>query len=88
QAPAWQGPFIGSPSYPELNPVLNELGQKYGASPTAIATAWILRHPAKIQVVTGTTSTEHLKQAAEAGRINLSREEWYRLYLSAGHILP
>lgn len=88
QAPAWQGPFIGSPNYPELNAVLDELAKKYEASPTAIAAAWILRHPAKIQVVTGTTSPEHLKQAVDAGRITLSREEWYRLYLSGGHILP
>ncbi|MBQ4068652.1 MAG: aldo/keto reductase [Lachnospiraceae bacterium] len=88
QMPNWQGCFINSEAYPELNNVLNELAGKYGVSATAIATAWILRHPANIQVVTGTTNADRLKEIISARDIKITREEWYRLYLAAGHILP
>ena len=88
QMPAWKGCFIGSPEYPELNRVLQELGAVYHATPTQIAAAWILRHPAQMQLVTGTTKPQRLEEIAAATDIRLSREDWYRLYLAAGHILP
>ena len=84
----WQGCFINSDKFPELNNVLNELAVKYSVSATAIATAWILRHPAKMQVVTGTTSADRLREIISAKNIQITREEWYRLYLAAGHMLP
>lgn len=88
QMPAWKGCFIGSPEYPELNRVLQELGAAYHATPTQIAAAWILKHPAQMQLVTGTTKPQRLEEIAAATNIHLSREDWYRLYLAAGHILP
>lgn len=88
QMPAWKGCFIGNPEYPELNRVLQELGAVYHATPTQIAAAWILRHPAQMQLVTGTTKPQRLEEIAAATDIRLSREDWYRLYLAAGHILP
>ena len=83
-----EGCFIGSEKYPELNHVLEELADKYHVTPATIAGAWILRHPAKMQIIAGTTNPKHLLEIFEAADITLSREEWYRLYLSAGHILP
>ena len=77
-----------SEKYPELNKELQELAEKHDVSKTAIATAWILRHPAGMQVVTGTASEARLTEIIDACKIQLSREEWYRLYLAAGHILP
>lgn len=88
QMPNWTGCFIDNEKYKELNSVLNELAEQYKVSPSTVAFAWILRHPAKIQIVTGTTKAERLKEAVEASNIKLKREEWYRLYLAAGHILP
>ena len=88
QMPSWQGCFIGNPKYETLNNVLRELSLKYGTTPTGIAGAWILRHPAGIQLVTGTKNPERLKEITDAAGISLSREDWYRIYLSAGHILP
>ena len=88
QMPNWQGCFIDSEKYPELNQVLQELAEQYGVSKTTIATAWILRHPAGMQVVTGTASETRLAEIIEACEVNLSRQEWYRLFLAAGHILP
>lgn len=84
----WQGTFIGSDRYSELNAVMDELGEKYGVGKTGIATSWILRHPARIQMIAGTMNSERLDDIIAATDITLTREEWYRLYLAAGHILP
>ena len=88
QMPNWQGCFIDSEKYPKLNEELQALAQQYGVSKTTIATAWILRHPAGMQVVTGTASEKRLLEIMEAEKVQLTRQEWYRLYLAAGHILP
>ena len=88
QMPNWQGCFIDSEKYPQLNEVLQELAEQYAVSKTTIATAWILRHPAGMQVVTGTASEKRLAEIIRACEIKLSRQEWYRLFLAAGHILP
>lgn len=85
----FEGIFLGNnEKYPELNKVLEEISQKYDTTPTAIATAWILRHPANIQMIAGTTNTERMSEIIKGSEIRLEREEWYRLYLSSGHILP
>ena len=88
QMPNWQGCFIDSEKYPKLNEELQTLAEQYGVSKTTIATAWILRHPAGMQVVTGTASESRLLEIMKAEKVQLSRQEWYRLYLAAGHILP
>lgn len=88
QMPGWKGCFLGSEEYPELNNKIQELADKYQVSGTTIATAWILRHPAGMQVIAGTTSEERLKEIAQACTIELTKEEWYQLYLAAGHPLP
>lgn len=85
----FEGIFLGNnEKYPELNKALEEISQKYDTTPTAIATAWILRHPANIQMIAGTTNTERMSEIIKGSEIQLKREEWYRLYLSSGHILP
>ena len=85
----FKGIFLGNnEKYPELNKALEEISQKYDTTPTAIATAWILRHPANIQMIAGTTNTERMSEIIKGNEIRLEREEWYRLYLSSGHILP
>lgn len=83
------GPFVGdSEKYPELNSKLNELAVKYNSAPTAIASAWILRHPANVQLISGSVSPDRIKEIASGADVNLSREDWYALYLSAGYRLP
>ena len=85
----FDGVFIGDRvSHPELNAVLDDLAAVHGVTPTGIAVAWITRHPANIQVVLGTTKPARVRDAAAGSDVRLSREEWYRLFRAAGHILP
>lgn len=88
QKPGWKGPFINDGEYGELNRILYEMAQNTGISPTLLAAAWILRHPAKMQLISGTTNLSRLEEISRAEKFDLSREDWYKLYLSAGNILP
>ena len=84
----FKGTFVDDPEFPELNRVLGELAEKYGVSKSAVAVAWILRHPAKMQVILGTMNPEHLADAAAGAGVSLTRKEWYSLYLASGKYLP
>ena len=88
QAGFFTGPFLGNPDYPELNAVIDRLANTYDVPTEAIATAWITRHPAQMQVVLGTTSVAHLRDSAAGSDVPLTRPEWYRLFTAAGHTLP
>jgi predicted oxidoreductase len=88
QLPRWAGTFLDAEKYPELNAALVRVGQASGVSTAAAAIAWILRHPANMQAITGTTNSARLTEIAKAADITLSREEWYELYRSAGNELP
>jgi predicted oxidoreductase len=88
QAGFFTGVFLGSPEYPELNEVIDRLAAKYDVPAIAIATAWITRHPARMQVVLGTTSPERVAGAALGSDVPLTRAEWYELFRTAGHIVP
>lgn len=88
QAGFFTGVFLDNPAYPELNAALDRMAETHGVTPLGIATAWITRHPAEMQVVLGTTSPERVAQAAEGADITLSRAEWYELFRAAGHLLP
>lgn len=85
----FEGPFLGDrDKYPLLNQTIDELAAKYDVTNTAIAVAWITRHPANIQVVLGTTRIDRLKDACKGSDIPLTREEWSAMYKAAGNIIP
>lgn len=66
-----------------------EMAKQKGVSPEAILVAWILRHPAKIQAIIGTTKPERIFASCQGDQLSLSREEWYRLFLAGrGEPLP
>ncbi|HEX5858232.1 MAG TPA: aldo/keto reductase [Microbacterium sp.] len=88
QAGFFTGVFLGSPEHPELNAVIDRLAARYDVPPIAIATAWITRHPANMQVVLGTTSPERVAGAAQGSDLPLTRAEWYELFRAAGHLVP
>ena len=82
------GVFMNDDQYPILNSVVNRMSEEKKASPSAIAIAWILRHPAGMQVLSGTMTLSRFEEICGASRICLTREEWYEIYLAAGNILP
>ncbi len=84
----FEGVFLDNEKYKELNIVIDDLAKKYNVTNMAIATSWILRHPANMQVIVGTTNIERLEAICKAVDITLTREEWYKIYISAGNILP
>ncbi|WP_075832853.1 aldo/keto reductase [Deinococcus marmoris] len=84
----FEGVFLDNPKFPELNAKIDEIAAKYGVSNTTIAIAWILRHPAKMQPVTGTTTPQRLADCLKAADVHLTREEWYAILLAAGNTLP
>lgn len=84
----FSGVFINNPKFPKLNAVLQKMADKYNSNVNAVAAAWILRLPTSVQVIAGTTNAERLKQICEADQVQLTRSEWYELYLAAGNDLP
>lgn len=85
----FDGVFLGDrENFAELNDAIDELAKQYGVTPTGIAVAWIVRHPANIQVVLGTTNPGRVKDSAAGSDVTLTRPEWYRLFRAAGHTLP
>lgn len=82
------GTYLDNPQFPELNRKLQEIAEIYGVSKTAVAIAWLLRHPAKMQAIAGTTNTSRLLECIQASEIRMTREQWYEIYLSAGNTLP
>lgn len=84
----FEGNFIGNEKYSKLNEILDRLSGQLGVSKEAVAIAWLLRHPANFQVLIGTTNLDHLRDACQANKIFLTRQEWYELYRSAGYTLP
>ncbi len=84
----FQGAFLGNPVFPELNQQINTIAAKYNVSNTTIAIAWLLRHPARMQPVTGTMNLQRIQDCIRASEIHLTREEWYAIYRAAGNVLP
>ena len=84
----FKGNFVGNEKFQALNQVLDRLAFKYGVTPSTIAISWILRYPAKMQTVVGTTNPKHLREVSQAANFSLTRKEWYEIYLAAGNNLP
>lgn len=84
----FEGVFLNNEKFPKLNKLVDELAEKYQVTNNAIAVAWILRHPARIQPIVGTTNKNRLTDICKASEVNLTREEWYALYMAAGKVLP
>ncbi|MFD0693358.1 aldo/keto reductase family oxidoreductase [Paenibacillus sp. GCM10027628] len=84
----FEGVFLGNDKFPELNQKIDEIAAKYEVSNTTIAIAWLLRHPARMQPVTGTMNIERLKDCCKASEVHLTRQEWYEIFRAAGNVLP
>lgn len=84
----FEGVFLGSSKYPELNEKIDEIAEKYNVTNTTIAVAWLLRHPANMQVLSGTMNQKRFEEICKATDVVLTRQEWYEIYRAAGNILP
>ena len=84
----FKGNFVGNEKFQALNQLLDRLAIKYGVTSSTIAISWILRYPAKMQAVVGTTNPKHLREVSQAANFSLTRKEWYEIYLAAGNNLP
>lgn len=84
----FEGVFLDHPKFPELNAEIDRVAAAHGVSNTTIAIAWLLRHPAHMQPVTGTMNVERLQDCCRAAEVHLSREDWYAIYRAAGNKLP
>jgi len=82
------GTFIDNPKFQGLNDELQVLADKYGVTKNAIATAWILRHPAQMQVILGSMNPQHLTESIAGADVTLTKQEWYDVYFAAGNDLP
>jgi predicted oxidoreductase len=84
----FEGVFLGNDKFPELNRAIDDVAARHGVSNTTIAIAWLLRHPANMQPVTGTMNVSRLRDCCKASDVRLSRQEWYDIYRAAGNVLP
>jgi len=84
----FEGVFLDNDKFPELNAQINTIAASRGVTNTAIAIAWLLRHPARMQPILGTTNPTRVKDASKASDVKLTRQEWYAIYLAAGNKLP
>ena len=84
----FEGTYLDNPKYEALNSVLRRIAEERKVSSIAVAIAWILRHPAKMQTIVGTTNLTRMKEMSAAQSVSLSRPEWYEIYLAAGNTLP
>lgn len=84
----FEGVFLDNDKFPELNQTINRIAAARGVTNTAIAIAWILRHPARMQPIVGTTNPKRLKDICKASDVTLTRPEWYEIYRAAGNKLP
>ncbi len=84
----FEGSYLGNGKFTELNAEINRIAEKYGLDSEGVVSAWILRHPADMQMITGTMNGKRLVAAAKGADVYISREDWYKVYLAAGHILP
>ena len=84
----FEGVFLDNDKFPKINEVINAIAAKYAVSNTTIAIAWLLRHPAKMQPITGTMNQQRILDCIKAADITLTHDEWYEIYRSAGNVLP
>lgn len=84
----FQGLFWENPAYDELTRTLDRMAEEKGLTREGMVAAWVMRHPAGIQLIAGTTTPQRVRHMADAADVTLSRAEWYEIYRAAGNQLP
>jgi len=93
QIQAWgslaQGMYSGNatseqtPVQAATTKLVKQLANRYSSNENAVLLAWLMKHPVGIQPVIGTTNIARIAQCAGAGKVSLSREDWYLLFETA-----
>ncbi|MCK9246189.1 MAG: aldo/keto reductase [Anaerolineaceae bacterium] len=83
-----KGTYINNPLFPQLNSALEEVGAKYGLTKNGVVAAWVARHPARMQLIAGTMNSQRLREIATGMDMPISREDWYKVYMTEGRDLP
>jgi len=87
--PMGGGKILDRNSNPQALDLITRLASVKGTTPEAIMIAWLLHHPAGIQPIIGTTTPERVRACCEGDGIELTREEWYALFIAGrGGPLP
>lgn len=84
----FEGVYLDNPKFQELNDMIDGMAKERGVPNTAIAAAWILRHPAFAQCIAGTMNPQRLVGICRASEVKLTTREWYGLYKAAGNLIP
>lgn len=84
----FDGCIFDEEKYPQYNQVLTKFASKYHTSKCAIATAFLLRIDKNLMVVNGSMDFKHIYESLEGEKIELTREDWYKIYEETGHFLP
>ncbi|CAN5611371.1 aldo/keto reductase [soil metagenome] len=68
---------------------LDEIAARLEVSRTVLSLAWLMKHPSRIVPIVGSVRPEKIRDAATAAEVEISREDWYRIYTAAsGKALP
>lgn len=84
----FEGAFLGNDKFKSLNDKINEIAAKYSLTDSALAIAWLLRHPAHMQPIAGTMNQQRIRDISKAADILITREDWYDIFKAAGNRLP
>lgn len=89
---AWSplgGGALFEPGHAGLLAALKAIGDRFGVEATAVALAFLIRHPAGILPVVGTNSLDRIAKLSDAFKVKLDRESWFEIYEQAlGHEVP
>lgn len=83
-----EGVFFNNPEFSEVTKVIRKIADENNITDSAVVVSWILRHPAKMQVIVGSTKKERIKEICKASDYQMSREQWYEIYRAGGNIIP
>jgi len=84
----FKGVFIDHPDFENLNAVLRQIADEQNVTSSAVAIAWLLRHPAGFQPILGSMNPTRIRDMARSVEVSLTRPQWYELYRAAGNKLP
>lgn len=88
QVGLFEGSLFTHPKMKDTQQCLTELAKKYGTSPCAIATAFLTNLSDNVEVITGAIRKDYIQQSLDGTKIQLEKEDWYRLYQTTGNRLP